>query len=303
MFFDGSSRSTRSSSFWSPSEALISARIARTSGSPDIARSGSALTETGNGRTSDVRPSSESRNRRRSAFAPCERPRRQQEVLRPGPGLEADHVGAGHPAHQRLADPDRQQAHVGLPRMGHVGEVDDPRVRPEVAQVPRDQGEVVVLDQEHGVGRRVVEHLGEGPVRLLVRAPGLVRLRVEHRRACDVPQEVAREPEHAVRDLVVVALVDVGIERHEPQLQADGLVDRGLVRHDAVGVGQRRGDPGRLVAVEDAGQRRDEAAGAALRLEPPGSVRLERDGPAVRGDDQRRLDRGRNARFRHHPEV
>ena len=54
--------------------------------------------------------------------------RAQQEVLGPAFGLEAEHVGAEHPAQQLLADRRGEHPQEGLPGEGRVREVRDPRV-------------------------------------------------------------------------------------------------------------------------------------------------------------------------------
>ena len=91
-------------------------------------------------------------------------------------------------------------------------------------------------------------------------------------------------------DLVVVAHVDIGSRDTNRNRRPSSQPRPGRAR--AVGVGQRPGDPGRLVAVEDAGQRRDEAAGSRWgwnrRLHA-----ARHHGATDRGDDQRQLGRQR----------
>ena len=105
MFFDSSSRSTRTSSFASSFHSTRSLRIFVTSLLREVARSGSGIQRHRVGS-----------DEHRSVADPDPAPtdvdvriaervaRAQQEVLGPAFGLEAEHVGAEHPAQQLLAD-------------------------------------------------------------------------------------------------------------------------------------------------------------------------------------------------------
>ena len=151
---------------------------------------------------------------------------------------------------------------------------------------------MVVLDQ---VDRRTlagaVQRLGERPVHGSVVVPDLPRARVPGRQVRQIEQVVVELPEHVIRHAVVVPRVPLGRdvdERHAPRgLDRDGLAVRGDL---AVAVAHRAGEPGGVALEQHAGQRRDEAAGAALRLEHAGVVTMERDRTTVRCDDERRLE-------------
>ena len=74
----------------------------------------------------------------------------QQEVLRPAVGLEAQDVGAEHPAQELLAHRVGQEPEVRRSGERRVREVGDPDLRGHLAQEPRDHRQLVVLDR----GRR-----------------------------------------------------------------------------------------------------------------------------------------------------
>ena len=218
-------------------------------------------------------------------------PRRQQVVLGPLLGLEAQDVGAGESPEQRGPHADRQDPEVGGTGERRVREVHDLGLGHEFTQHAGHQAQVVVLDQVHGVVLGFVgEGVGERAVGLDVVVPGGLGGVVEHRRAGDVPQRVVDEPQDPVRDLVVVAVV--ALLRHHDVAHA--LVRIGSHRpafqgHRAIAVGHGRGHPGGVVPVEHPGQRRDQPAGAAPGRQPASIVPIEADGPSVGRHHHRRL--------------
>ncbi len=98
------------------------------------------------------------------------------------------------------------------------------------------------------------------------------------------------EPEHLVRDLVVVGLVPLGGNQNEPG--AETRFDRQLatlLRHGGIGLAHGARDPRDVVAQEDVRKRRHKPAGPPAFDRPAALPDLEADGPAVGGHDERRL--------------
>ena len=150
----------------------------------------------------------------------------------------------------------------------------------------RDERELVVLDQHVlAVGGHVDDRLGEGPVHLDVALPRLAEAPVEAGPAGQIEQPVVQEPDHAVRDDVVVQPRVCGSSASSRACTPPGRRRAGGDR-GAVVLADRRGDPGRVFAVrEQRHQRGDHSTRAAVRGE--GAVRVgdEAKRPAVRDDD------------------
>ena len=138
---------------------------------------------------------------------------------------------------------------------------------------------------EHGVGDVAVD-------RLVAEVPGVELLLADVGRVGEVPEVVLDEPEDRVGDHVVEAVVGVGVaaDHQHPVLDP---VDRELGRPAAllgdgdVLVGHRRGDPERVAVGDEAGERGDQAAAAALHRPLAALVSLELRRTAVGDDDQR----------------
>jgi hypothetical protein len=143
-----------------------------------------------------------------------ERARRRQEVVGPQLRVEAQDVGPEHPAQHPLADLGGEDPQVREAGHRRVREVRDQRRGAELAQEPRGEGELIVLDQEDRLVRKPVGLVGQGggerPVHLDVLLPRLVDVGAERGHPRRVPQVVVDEPKDPVGDLVVVAVVDVG---------------------------------------------------------------------------------------------
>ena len=198
--------------------------------------------------------------------------RRGEEAVPPADGVEADDVVG----EQAVVDgaPHLHREHVPVVRLrpGNVDEVGERRLRSRAADEPRCEVQVVVVEQDRRV-RSVVELLddrGREPrVHRRVAVPGGVRLGADARGAREIPEVVLDEPEHRVRDDVVVA-VEVGrVVLDEPQAVrnpvAARLVERAAARLGGDGpvlVRDRAGDPGHVVAG-------DEGRSAVTRPPPP----------------------------------
>ena len=217
------------------------------------------------------------------------------EVPAPAVGVEADDVvrehalvnGAPHVLGQHVPV-------VGL-RPRDVDELREARVRPVLAHVPRREVEVVVVDEHLGVGvaLELLEHdVGEGAVDALVAVrPGRPEPGLDVRRVGEAPEVVLDEPEGAVRDLVVVAVVGELVVGDEPEPVLDAvpfLLDRlvaALACDEAVLVAHRARDPGHVVVGDQPAQRRHEPAAAATH-HALAVLAAEEERAAVRDDDQ-----------------
>ena len=216
----------------------------------------------------------------------------REEVLHPPLGLEPDHVGS----EQSFDDPARprvgQEPDVVRLGEGDVPEVADRKVRAHLAQDRRHEGEVIVLDQRDAALRCGLRgRLGEAAVHVGV---GLPRVRVglaERRRSRRVPEVMVCEPEHAVREFVVIGAIDIEIDRDQPHGEsrtADLGLDRVVFGSDgAVGVADRARDPQPATLAQRAGKRRHQAADAAAMAPLTGRRVFERDRAAVGDDDDR----------------
>ena len=148
---------------------------------------------------------------------------------------------------------------VGL-RPRDVDEVREQRVRRALAHELRREVEVVVVEEDRrlGLGLELLEHgLGEGLVDLRVAAvPGVLQRDVDRRLVRELPEVVLEEPEHRVRDDVVEPVVGRLVVCDEAQAKrravARALLDRGPARLDRdrpVLVAHRAGDPGHVVVA------------------------------------------------------
>ncbi len=288
-------RSTRRISFSGrPASSFFSS--ARTASLVASSSNSLGSTEIGCAVTSVRRPACETVPSARSTSASRISLARAEEVPAPAVRVEADDVVREH----ALVDVPPDRAGEDAPgvalRPRDVDEVAQRRVGDPLANEPRREVEVVVVQEERGVGL-ALELLdrgrGEGPVDGDVPVtPGALQLVVDVRGACQRPEVVLEEPQRRIRDHVVEALVGQLVVGDETQAVARavarGLVDRspGLLRHEPVLVGHRARDPGHLVVRDEAAQRRHEPAAAAPHDPPPRVVAPVRDGPAVGDDDQ-----------------
>ena len=119
-----------------------------------------------------------------------------------------------------------------------------------------------------------------------VRVPRLPPAPVDAGPAGQVEQAVVQEPQRGVGDHVVGHAVLVGVDRQRPHAEALGLDDP-LLGRLAVGVGHGGRDPGRAAGRRRRARGSTQPAGAPLGLQLAVVVPRERDGPAVRHDDDR----------------
>ena len=131
---------------------------------------------------------------------------------------------------------------------------------------------------EHGRGEAGVD--GSVPV-----MPRRMERAIDLRRVCELPQRMLDEPQHRVRDDVVVPIVRLLVVRDQVQAirraVLRGLLER-LAGAGAILVAHRARDPRHVVVAEQAAQRgREPAAATASR-----PVCLEGDGTTVGDDDQ-----------------
>ena len=153
-----------------------------------------------------------------------------------------------------------------------------------LANEPRSEIQVVVVEEHGRVGPAVellADRVREGAVHGRV---GVPRGNVD--RIGQLGQRVLDEPQRRIRDDVVEAVVDLGVVRNEAKAAAFGL-ERPSRRRRAVLLGQGARNPGDVVAVEQAGEHRDETAGAAPGDPMSVLVAGKLDRPPVRDDDQR----------------
>src|SRR4029453_11760383 len=157
--------------------------------------------------------------------------------------------------------------------------------------------QVVVLDQERGVAAERLALFRQGrreaTVDVDVCLPCLVDVRSDRWRRDRVPKVVVREPQHAVGDAVLVAVVDVRRDVEVPEAVPNvplRVVDPAALGgrdHLSVALGHRGGHPDALRLDQGAGKRRDQTAGAAPSLEGTAFGAFERQRASVRGDDER----------------
>ena len=100
----------------------------------------------------------------------------------------------------------------------------------------------------------------------------MVEAVVDHRLEREAPQVVLQEPQHRVRDDVVVPVVRVLVVRDEAQPEARSVARRLLeslavvfIQDNTILFGHRARDPRDVVVEHEAAQRRHEAAAAAAR--------------------------------------
>ena len=176
-------------------------------------------------------------------------------------------------------------------------EVREQSVGHALAYERRCDVEVVVVEEDGGVGLslelgdyRVSEAPVDGDIAL---APRMVEAVVDVRRGGETPEVVLDEPEHGVRDHVVVPVVRRRIvgDEAEPvgRTAAGDLLDRLVVRlfgHRPVFVGHRAGDPGDLVVLHEAPERGHEAAASAPGDPLAALAPVVHHGPSVGDDDE-----------------
>jgi hypothetical protein len=220
-----------------------------------------------------------------------------QEVEPPAVGVEADHVVREHALVNRAPDRVGEDVPVVRLRPGNVDEVRKERLGRPLADGPRRQVEVVVVEEdgrfrlqlellEHGLGERFVH----AHVALV---PGVLERDVERRRVRQLPEVVLQEPQHRVRDDVVEPVVGGLLVRDEPEAEGR-TVSRGLLHCRTVGLCDQRAilarhrarDPGDVVVGDEAPERGDEPAAPAPRYPVAAFVTPERDRPAIGDDDQ-----------------
>ena len=179
-------------------------------------------------------------------------------------------------------------------RPGDVDEVVQEHVRARSAHQVGQRVEVVVVHHHHRLARalqllhhRPREVLVDGVVAELER---LDLLAADVRRVGEVPQVVLDEPQHRVGEHVVEAVIRLGVAHHQAHLELAARrrahregAPAVLARDLRVVLVHRRGDPDRVAVGGQPGQRRHQAARAALHL----AARLERDRPPVAHQHQR----------------
>ena len=168
----------------------------------------------------------------------------------------------------------RQDPPVVRHRPRDVDELRHERVGHALPHEGRRDVEVVVVEEDRRIGLtvellddRVRKPAVHGHVAL---APGVVKTVVDVRRARKPPEVVLDEPQHRVRDHVVVPVVRRRVVGDEPQLVGGAapcrLVDRaavGLVHHFPVLVGHGACDPRDVVVLDEAAERGHQSAAAA----------------------------------------
>jgi hypothetical protein len=211
--------------------------------------------------------------------------------------VKADHVVRQQPFVDGLPDRIRQDAPEVRLRPGNVHEVRERRIGALVADEPRRQVQVVVVEEHRRVGLRVQlrEHgVGEGGVhRHVAVVPRVMEAAVDVRRIRQRPEVVLEEPEGRVRDDVVEPVVRRRVVRNHPQAVGRSvpgdLVDRLARRfagHRAVLLGHRARDPRHVVMGDEAAESGHEAAAAPARDARSFLVAHERGRATVRDDDQ-----------------
>jgi hypothetical protein len=133
--------------------------------------------------------------------------------------VKADQIGSEHSHDHIPRDRVGEALEAFGTAPGRVGEVKDGLLRAGAAHETGGQGQVVVLEQDQGLG------LGEGQRGLretgidglVAGGPGSQLALTEVLDAELVPETVDREPQHAVGGVVVVTGVDLGIEIQQVQ--------------------------------------------------------------------------------------
>jgi hypothetical protein len=116
--------------------------------------------------------------------------------------------------------------------------------------------------------------------RLVPVTPRLVEFAIDHRAERGPPERVLNEPEHRVRDDVVVEVVRARVVRDQHDVSAS------FGRDDAVFVRRRARDPGHVVLLAQPTQRGDEPAGAASLDTRPVRLAVIGHRAAIGDDDQ-----------------
>ena len=222
---------------------------------------------------------------------------RALEALAPARRVEADDVVGEQPLVDRAPDRLREDAPVVGHRPRDVHEVRHQRVGSLLAHERGRDVEVVVVEEDGRV--RLPLQLGHDGVgeplvdRDVALAPRVVKAVVDVGRAREAPEVVLDEPQHRVRDHVVVPVVGGRVVRDqvEPVRRpaARHLVHRlaaGLLRYDTVLLGHGARDPGDLLVLDQAAEGRDEAPAPAPGDAPAAGVAVVHDRPAVRDHDQ-----------------
>ena len=202
---------------------------------------------------------------------------RAQEVPAPAVGVEADDVVREQPVVDRA--PDRPRAARASSRAAARGCGRSARARRParaLAHEPRREVQVVVVEEDGRVGlarRARVDHgVGEASVdRDVAVVQAWWSAGSTSGAYGEVPEVVLDEPQHRVRDDVVVPVVRLRVVRDEPQpvrrAVARSLLDASppASATTPVLVGHRARDPGHVVVRDEAAQRRHEPAAAAPR--------------------------------------
>ncbi len=214
------------------------------------------------------------------------------EGVRPPPRQEPQPVRAEHSAQHLSGDVVGQHPEVLRRRPRRVREVADPDIRPQLAEHPRHQRQVVVLHQHRCPRRRLLgQRLGEGTVVGLVRRPLTPELRVEDRFQRGLVKHVVDKPEDRVRDAVVGVGEDGRVDVEHPHLLAAGRLDgqpSSTVRAAhrlPIGVAQRGAHPHRPRVRPDRRQPGDQPAAAPPGMQRPVLPNLVRNRAAI-GRDQ-----------------
>ena len=212
-------------------------------------------------------------------------------------GMEPEHVVGEQPFVDRVADRLRQYPPGVRFRPGDVYEVGEPSVRASVADEPRREIEVIVVEDDGGIGLRlelgqhsVRERSVDGDVAVL---PGVMEAAIDVRCVGECPKVMLEEPKSRIRDHVVEPVVRSGVVRNEPKpvwkVFAGDLLDRlpsRFVDDGAILVGHRTRNPGHVVVRDEAAECRHESSAAATEHAVAVLVPSKRHRPAVRDDDQ-----------------
>ena len=201
---------------------------------------------------------------------------------------------SGQPG-QQLADGSvgehAQHVRVGE---GDVAEVHRAQIAPHLREHAAEEGEVVVLHQDHrAVGGFVVDDVGHRLVVGAVPVPGRMPVAVQARSTGEIEEVVVGVPEGRVGNDVVGHPVGVAVHRDRAELE--GVVDHAPLGHRFhIGRPHRHRHPHGLAAGQERAQRRDQPTPSGDRLEVAPGVEAERQGPPVGDDD----DVARHGRLR-----
>ena len=206
--------------------------------------------------------------------------------------MEADHIVRQQPVVDRVAHLQRQDPPVVRLRPGNMDKVRERRVGRLLADDPRCQVEVIVLEENCRV-RLCLELLEDCCCEALVDAdvplvPGVLKAVIDRGGVGELPEVVLEKPQHRVRDHVVEPVVGSRVVVDQAQAErrtvSCRLLDR-LLGCDPVLVGDRARDPRHVVVGDQPAECRHEPAAAAAGDALAVLARV-RNRPAVRDDNQ-----------------